>query len=72
MKVLGTNVPFPLNSDACKWGLTCPVTKGSNQELKITMPLSPLYPKIKFGVKVAVVDSNGKDLMCVQFNGQIV
>ena len=58
------------SDDACQFGLSCPVTKGSNQELKFNMAVPSGVPKLKVTVRVEVVDSNGI-LVCTQFPGQI-
>jgi hypothetical protein len=61
-----------LYSNACgNWNIKCPLTNGNNYELKVSMPILSSYPKIKVDVRVALLDSGNKKLICQQFPVQI-
>ena len=62
---------FQFFSDACKWGVSCPVKSGSSQELKLAVPVSTSYPKIQLTVRVAVTDASSAFLFCKEFPVQI-
>ena len=72
--ILGIPIPFNLEpSQACgHWNINCPIAKGSANELKITMPILSQYPSIQLKVRVALLDSNGSEMLCQQFPAHIV
>ena len=68
----GAFVPITVNSQVCKGGDDCPIAKGSEQDLKLSMLLSASFPKIKFNVRIDVLDSKAATLVCAQFVAQTV
>ncbi|KAK2608657.1 hypothetical protein QQS21_002768 [Conoideocrella luteorostrata] len=66
-------VPFPLSPpDACgKWGLRCPSSSGSQQTLKIEIPIEASYPKTKIGVELQLVTDKDEMLICTAFPVEI-
>ena len=42
----GVKVPFPTETDACKSGIKCPVSKGMATTFAISLLIDPSYPKV--------------------------
>ncbi|CAG0885596.1 unnamed protein product [Darwinula stevensoni] len=66
----GIPVPFHLpNADPCKdSGIKCPLKKKSTYIYSATLPVLPIYPKIKVDVKWELKSSTGKDFFCIQIS----
>ncbi|OWT43136.1 Npc2-like protein [Pochonia chlamydosporia 170] len=64
---------FPLSpAEACgNWGLKCPAPAGSPQALMVEVPIDSSYPKIKVGVELQLVTSQGEKLICKSFPVEI-
>ncbi|XP_054712583.1 NPC intracellular cholesterol transporter 2 homolog a-like [Uloborus diversus] len=60
-------MPFPLpEPDACKTGVTCPVTKGSTYIYKNNLAIRQIYPALEVTVRWELKDDSGADMVCVE------
>ncbi|QPG94629.1 hypothetical protein C2857_006578 [Epichloe festucae Fl1] len=59
-------IPFPLTSpEACgRWGLECPSAAGAHQTLRVDIPITSQYPKVKVGVELQLVSDTAETLIC--------
>lgn len=66
-------VPFKINPDnACgNWGMVCPASPGTTENLKISLPIQSYYKPMRVGVRLELWDGKSK-LICTQFPAKIV
>ncbi|OWF36380.1 epididymal secretory protein E1-like [Mizuhopecten yessoensis] len=70
--IAGVPVKFPSNADCCTGkNLVCPIKSGTSSQYSIAIYVSPEYPKISVLVKLAVLDDNDKDFLCIVFPATI-
>ncbi|OWF36381.1 ecdysteroid-regulated 16 kDa protein-like [Mizuhopecten yessoensis] len=66
--IAGIPIKFPTNPDCCaSKNLVCPVKSGTSSQYTIAIYVNPTYPKISVLVKLAVLDDNKKDFLCLVF-----
>ena len=61
-------VPIPFfipDSDACKSGVSCPITNGESYTYSNKFDVKTTYPAIPVGVKYELRDDNELDVVCV-------
>lgn len=66
-------VPFPLpHPEACKdHGLKCPLKKGVEVGLKLSLPIKDDYPSVEVLVKFDLKDQADNYLFCFEFSAKI-
>ncbi|XP_033760594.1 NPC intracellular cholesterol transporter 2-like [Pecten maximus] len=66
--IAGIPVKFPSPTDCCSnKNVVCPVKSGSTSQYNINIFVSPSYPKISVLVKMAILDDNKQDFLCLVF-----
>ncbi|KZZ95417.1 Npc2-like protein [Moelleriella libera RCEF 2490] len=67
-------VDFPLRpAEACgTWGLICPSATGTQQTLKISIPVDASIPRVRAGVELQLVANTHDILICETFDVEIV
>ncbi|XP_060063865.1 NPC intracellular cholesterol transporter 2-like [Ylistrum balloti] len=64
----GVQVKFPTAEDCCAIkNLNCPIKTGSTSTYTNSIFVATSYPKLTLVVKMAVLDDNKKDFLCVVF-----
>lgn len=65
-------IPFPLpQSNACKSGVTCPVTNGQSYTYSNNLNIRNSYPSLAVTVRWELRDENNNDMVCVEIPCQI-
>ena len=64
--------PIPVEEDACKSGLKCPIQESSTYLYKTTLNVPPYAPTIDCDVQWKLLDDGGDNLFCIQFPVKIV
>lgn len=65
-------IPFPLpQSNACKSGVTCPVTNGKDYTYENNLNIRNSYPAIGVTVRWELRDENNNDMVCVEIPCEI-
>jgi Niemann-Pick C2 protein len=52
--------------DTCKLGARCPVAKGEENEMNISLPILSWYPSIGVDVKWQILDEKNNNVICFQ------
>lgn len=71
--IYSASVYFPLpQADACKLGVSCPLSIGEQYTETVTLYVSPYYPAIQLIVRWELEDSNKKQVGCFKIPLQLV
>lgn len=67
-------IPLPIDQpDICQdHNLKCPLNAGTEYKFFLTLVVKSYFPTVPLTIRAQVKDKEGKDVICIQFKGQIV